>query len=220
MVIALFSKFSNIKGFNVYEIFICFGVIHFGYAICEALFRGIDKFEEFIINGSLDRFLVRPKNILLQVTCSEIDLVKIFKALQALVIIAIAVVKLKIKWDIFKIITLVLMLFSSILIFYGIFVITASYCFITVEGLEVRNVFTNGGKYLAQYPISIYKKGIVYFFTFIIPYGFINYYPLLYFLGRSNNLLFMLSPLVTVLFILFAVVIFNKGLKRYTSTGS
>ena len=219
-IVALFTKFSNIKGFNLYEIFICFGTIHFGYAIVEMLFRGLDKFENLIIEGSLDRYLVRPKSILIQVSLTEIDFVKIFRALQALIVIGIALVKLKIKWDIFKILCLLFMLFSSILVFYGVFVIMASYCFLTVEGLEVRNVFTNGGKYLAEYPISIYKKGLRYFFTFIIPYGLINYYPLLFFLGRTNNILYLISPLTSILFLILSIWIFNKGLKRYTSCGS
>ena len=95
-IVALFTKFNNIKGFSLYEIFICFGVIHFGYAINECLFRGIDKFDDFVVSGSLDRLLVRPKNVLLQVSLSEIDFIKIFKALQALIVIVIALIKLKI----------------------------------------------------------------------------------------------------------------------------
>ena len=220
MIVALFDRFNNIKGFNLYEIFICFGVIHFGFAFCETFFRGIDKFEDHIIKGSLDRFLVRPKNILLQILVSEVDFVKIFKALQSLIIIAIGIVKLNLNMNIFKIITLTNMLISSVLIFLGIFIFTAFYCFITVDGLEVKNLFTDGGKYLAEYPISIYKKGVFMFFTFIIPYGFINYYPLLYLIGRTNNILYMISPLVTLVFVSLSVIVFNKGLKRYTSAGS
>ena len=44
----------------------------------------------------------------------------------------------------------------------------AAYCFVTIKGLEVRNVFTNGGKHMAQYPVGIFRKGIVIIFTFII----------------------------------------------------
>ena len=73
------------------------------------------------------------------------------------------------------------MIISSILIFLSIFILAAAYCFITVKGLEVRNVFTDGGKHMAQYPIGIFRKGFIFFFTYIIPFGFVNYYPLLYF---------------------------------------
>jgi ABC-2 type transport system permease protein len=112
------------------------------------------------------------------------------------------------------------MLISSILIFFGIFLIAASYCFITVQGLEVRNVFTDGGKHMSQYPIGIFNKGFIWFFTFIIPYAFVNYYPLLYILSRSDNQLYMFSPLLVIIFLIEALIAFKMGSKRYTSVGS
>ena len=220
VIIALFDKFSNIRGFNVYEVLLCFSIVHFGYAFTETFFRGVDKFENLIIDGSLDRFLVRPRGILFQVLCSKISLIKAFRMLQAVIIMVIAIVNLDVTWNIGKVIVLILMLIASALIFFGIFVLTASYCFITVQGLEVKNVFTDGGKHLAQYPISIYRKGIAFVFTFIIPYAFINYYPLIFFLDRTNNILYMLSPLLVFLFLIPCLLSFKIGLKHYSSTGS
>ena len=220
IILALFDRFSNIKGFNVYEVLLCFSIIQFGFAFNETFFRGIDKFEDLIIDGSLDRFLVRPNGILFQTLCSKIDFVKTLRMLQALIIMVIALVKLDIVWDISKVIVLLLMIIASILIFFGLFVLTASYCFITIQGLEVRNLFTDGGKNLAQYPISIYRKGIVFIFTFIIPYAFVNYYPLLYFLDRSQNILYMFSPLLVFIFLIPCLLSFKIGMSHYNSTGS
>lgn len=220
IIIALFNKFDNIKGFNVYEVLLCFSIIHFGFAFNETFFRGIDKFEDLIIDGSLDRFLVRPQGILFQVLCTKIDFVKIFRIIQSLIVLVIALIKLDIVWNISKVIVLILMMIASVLIFFGLFVLTASYCFVTIQGLEVRNLFTDGGKNLAQYPISIYRKGVVFFFTFIIPYGFINYYPLLYFIDRTDNILYMLSPLLVLVFLIPCLLSFKFGLKHYNSAGS
>ena len=220
IILALFTKFDNIRGYTLYEILLCFSIIQFGFAFTETFFRGIDKFEELIINGTLDRFLVRPRGVLLQSLCSEVDFIKIFRILQSLIIMVIALVKLDISWSIDKVIVLILMNVSSILIFFGLFVLTASYCFITVQGLEVKNLLTDGGKFLAQYPISIYRKGVIFVFTFIIPYAFINYYPLLYFLGRTNNILYLFSPLLVFVFLIPCLLSFKIGLKHYNSTGS
>ena len=220
IILALFDKFSNIRGFSVYEVLLCFSIIQFGFAFNETFFRGIDKFEDLIIDGSLDRFLVRPNGILFQTLCSNIDFVKTLRMAQALIIMVIALVKLDVVWNISKVIVLLLMIIASILIFFGLFVLTASYCFITIQGLEVRNLFTDGGKNLAQYPISIYRKGVIFIFTFIIPYAFVNYYPLLYFLGRSNNKLYMISPLLVFVFLIPCLLSFKIGMKHYNSVGS
>ena len=112
------------------------------------------------------------------------------------------------------------MLFSSIFIFLSIFILTAAYCFFTVKGLEVRNVLTYGCREMAQYPIGIFKKGFVTFFTVIIPFGFVNYYPLLFILGDKTNKIFIISPLITLLYLLPSILVFYVGMKRYSSVGS
>lgn len=220
MTVALFQKFDNIKGFTLYEVLLCFSIIHFGFAFNETFFRGIDKFDKFIIDGSLDRLLVRPINILFQVICSEMDFVKLARLFQALIVFFIAINHLNIEWNITNIILIIAMFLSSIILFFGIFLLMASYCFITIHGLEVRNLLTDGGKQLSQYPIGIFRKGFIFIFSFIIPYASVNYYPLLYLLGRTNNILYLLSPLLVVIYLIPCFISFNIGLKHYSSTGS
>ena len=35
MTVALFQRFDNIKGFTLYEVLLCFSIIHFGFAFNE-----------------------------------------------------------------------------------------------------------------------------------------------------------------------------------------
>lgn len=220
IIIALFSKFNNIKGYTMYEVLLCFAIIQFGFSFNEVFARGIDHFDKLIIRGDFDRLLLRPKNIILQVLCSDSDFVKSCRLIQAIIVLVIAIIKLNIKWNIMKLITLLLMLLSACIIFFGIFMVAASYCFFTVQGLEVRNVFTDGGKHMAQYPIGVFSKGFVLFFTFIIPYAFVNYYPLLYFIGKRDSIIYGLSPLLVIIYLIPCVATFYLGMKRYTSVGS
>ena len=219
-ILCLFDKFSNIKGFTLYEVLLTFGVIQFGFSFCETFFRGIDVFDELIINGNFDRLLLRPRNILLQVFCEKISFIKLSRLLQSVIVLIIAIMNVDVVWNVEKIITLFCMLISSIVIFLSIFILTASYCFLTVKGLEVRNVLTDGSKHMAQYPIGIFKKGFVIFFTVVIPFGFVNYYPLLFILEKEVNKIFIISPLITILYLVPSVIIFYKGIKRYSSVGS
>lgn len=220
MILALFNKFNNIRGFTLYEVLLCFAIINFGFVFNQVFFRGLDHFDRLIIRGEYDRLLIRPQPILIQVLGYEIDYAKIAQLLQSIIILIIAIVKLNINWTLLKLLALIFMMISSILIFFGIMLLAASYCFITIEGLEVRNLFTHGGKHMAQYPIGIFKKIFAYFFTFIIPYGCVNYYPLLYILGKSNNHLMALTPLVAVIYLIPCFLIFKLGMKKYNSTGS
>lgn len=220
VIIALFSKFDNIKGFTLYEVLLCFSIIQFGFAFNEVFARGIDKFDKLIIEGGFDRLLLRPKNLILQVLCSDGDFVKVSRLIQAIIVLVIALINLNVEITFLKVICLILMLMASCVIFFGIFLLAASYCFMTVQGLEVRNVFTDGGKHMAQYPIGVFKKGFVFFFTFIIPYAFVNYYPLLYFIGKNDNILYAFSPVVVFLYLIPCFIVFYMGVKKYEGSGS
>ena len=96
-----------------------------------------------------------------------ISFIKLSRFIQSIIVLVIAIINIEVVWNIEKIITLIFMLISSIFIFLSILIITAAYCFYTVKGLEVRNVLTYGCREMAQYPIGIFKKGFVFFFTFI-----------------------------------------------------
>ena len=219
-IICLFDNFSNIKGFTLYEVLLTFGIIQFGSSFCETFFRGMDQFDDLIIDGSFDRLLVRPKSLILQIFGEQINFAKSAKLLQAIIVIIIALVNLKINFNIYIILTIIFMLISSILIFLSIFILAASYCFITIKGLEVRNILTDGSKHMAQYPIGIFQKWVINFLTYVLPFGFVNYYPLLYVLGKTSNKLYVLSPLVTFIYLLISLIIFKKGINKYSSSGS
>lgn len=220
LIIAMFDKFSTLKGYNVYEVLLTFSIIHFGFSMNETFARGVDQFDNLIVDGSFDRVLLRPKNILLQVIGYQIDYTKIARIIQSLIVMAIALINLNIEWSVLKVVCLILMFMSSVAIFFGIFLLAASYCFLTVQGLEVRNVFTDGGKHAAQYPIGIFNKIFVKIFTYIIPYALVNYYPLMYFVGKTDNIAYVFLPLIVFLYLIPCFIIFNKGSKNYLSTGS
>lgn len=219
-ILCLFDKFSDVKGFTLYDVLFTFSVIQFGYSFCEVFFRGVDLFDELIIKGEFDKILIRPRNILQQVFCEKMLFSRLSKVLEAIVVLVISLVNINVVWSFNKVLVLIFMLFSSIILFLSIFILAASYCFITIKGLEVRNLLTDGGKQIAQYPIGIFKKGIILVFTYIIPFGLINYYPLLYLLDKSNSNLYMISPLFTIIYFILSIIIFYKGVKRYTSVGS
>lgn len=219
-ILCLFDKFSNIKGFTLYEVLLTFGIVQFGFAFCEVFFRGLDQFDDMMVAGDFDRLLLRPKSVLYQVFCEDISLVRIARLLQALIILIVGVVNIDTIWNLEKVITLMLMIASSVIIYMSILILTASYCFITIKGLEFRNALAYGSKEMSQYPIGVFKKGFIITFTYIIPFGFVNYYPLLYILGRTDNKLLIISPLVTLIYFIASIFIFYKLLRKYKSTGS
>ncbi|RKP55112.1 hypothetical protein D7Z26_07760 [Cohnella endophytica] len=218
----MFERFGQIKGWDFYEVALCFGVIHMAFSISECLGRGFDMFSTLVSNGDFDRLLVRPRGTVLQVLGSKFEFTRIGRLLQSLLVLGWAVYGIDVDWTFAKAITLLFMVVSGVFIFTGIFMLVAAMCFWTIQGLEIANIFTDGGREMAQYPLNIYQKWVVRFFTYVIPFGCVNYLPLLYILGKTDGspLLHMLTPLAGCLFLVPCVLVWRFGVRHYRSTGS
>lgn len=216
----LFQRFQEIKGWSLWEVALCYGIIHIAFSLTECFARGFDNFSRLVVTGDFDRILVRPRSTIVQVLGSQFEFTRIGRLFQAVVIFIIALTKVQIDWNIIKILTFILMIISGIFIFAGIYMIGATLCFFTIEGLEVINILTDGGREISQYPINIYKDWVKKLFTFVIPYGVVNYLPLLYVLGKNNQVIYAFTPLLGILFIIPCILIWNYGVKHYLSTGS
>ena len=215
---SLFDKFGLVKSFNIYQVILCFSIVQFGEGVAEGLLRGFDKFSEIIKHGMLDQLLVRPQNIYLQIIGYKIELSKFIKSTIAFILLIYAIIKLKISMIHLGII--IIMLLGSTIVFASVFIIGAALCFITIEGLEIVNIFIYGTRDFAQYPIGIYNKVVKAVFTYIVPIGLTSYYPMLYITGLSDNLWYAFLPLLSILTLVPACLIFNLGMKKYKSTGS
>lgn len=216
----LFEEFNQIGDWTYYEVAFLFGMVFLNFSISEMFLRGLDHFDNVIKNGDFDRILIRPQSTLIQATCSEFDFSKIGRMFQCILVLAISISNININWDIYKIFVFILMNLGCFIIFLGIFMLKASFCFWTVDGLEFMNILAEGGKKVAQYPINIYAKWFRTFFTFIVPFGLVNYYPVLYLFGKADNWYYGLFPLFTLIFLIPCLLVWRKGVKHYESTGS
>ena len=216
----MFARFSSVDGFTYQEVLLCFSIVLISFSVAECFFRGFDTFRGIISNGEFDRIMVRPRNEIFQVLASRIDFTRIGRFVQSAIVFIYAILNINIEWTPVKIITVILMISGGIIIFSGLFLIYASFCFFTIEGLEFMNIFTDGGREFGQYPFSIYGRGILKFFTYIIPLACFQYYPLLYLLGKNTSKLYMLAPLSAFIFIVPCYIFWRFGVRHYKSTGS
>ncbi len=212
----MLSRFHSVKGFELPEILICFSVVLTSFAISECF----DVFPRLIQSGNLDRILLRPRNEVFQVLTSNIEFTRFGRLLQALLMLVYAVPASGIVWSFDKIMTVVLMIIGGIAVFSSLFVLYAGISFFTVEGIEFMNIFTDGTKEFGKYPVSIYGKGILKFYTYVVPIALFQYYPFLYLVGRSDSIGLIFLPLLGFLFMIPCYCFFRFGLRRYKSTGS
>lgn len=216
----MMAQFNEVEDFSFSEVLLCFATVLMAFSLAECFARGFDTFPSMISNGEFDRIMVRPRNVIFQILASKVEFSRMGRLVQAVIVFAYAIPSSGVTWTADKIITLILMILSGVAVFSGLFVIYASLCFFTTEGLEFMNIFTDGGREFGSYPLSIYGEGILKFFTYVIPLALFQYYPFLYLTGRSDNVLFMLLPIGGFAFLIPSYMIWKIGLKHYKSTGS
>ena len=216
----MFQRFPQVEGFTYSEVLLCFSVMLLEFSLAEMFARGFDAFSGMVRKGEFDRVLVRPRNEILQVLGSKFELTRIGRMVQAVVMFVYGIAESEVRWSFSKVLTILFMLIGGTAVFTGLFMIYAALCFFTLDGLEFMNVFTDGAREYGKYPIGIYGKKMLLFTTFIIPYALVQYYPLLYVLGRRTERIFMFLPLLACWFLLPALLLWKFGVRHYKSSGS
>ncbi|REK75742.1 ABC transporter permease [Paenibacillus paeoniae] len=218
----MFQRFGELQGWSFFEVALCFAVIHLAFSLSECFARGFDSFSSLVAGGDFDRLLVRPRSTALQVLGSKFEFTRIGRLLQSVIVLVWSVSNLPQIWSLPKLLTLLLMIANGTIIFTGIFILAATFCFWTIQAIEVANVFTDGGREMAQYPLNIYEKWVTRFFTFVIPFGCVSYVPLMYVLDKREGSMFfpMVITFGGVLFLIPCLLIWRFGVRHYRSTGS
>ncbi|MBR5446753.1 MAG: ABC-2 family transporter protein, partial [Clostridia bacterium] len=141
-ILFLMDRFGTVNGFTTAQVLLCFAVVLMAFSVAECFFRGFDSFAATISQGQFDRILVRPRSEVLLTLCSKAELSRIGRFAQAVLVFCYAIPNSGVHWTWDKILTLAFMVLSGVALFSGLFVIYASICFFTTEGLEFMNIFT------------------------------------------------------------------------------
>ena len=216
----MFSRFNVVEGFNYEEALLCYAIVTMAFSLSEMFADGFSILPRLLGNGEFDRALVRPRGAIYQVLASKMEISRAGLLIQAVIVFAYALPRCGVVWTWDKIVTLCLMAACGCLVFSALFLLHAAFAFFTVEGLEFMNLLTYGGKEFGRYPFSVYGKDVLRFLTYVIPLALFQYYPLLYLLGRETGVIYMLAPLLSLLFLVPCYALFRVGLRRYRSTGS
>lgn len=219
-VFILMDKFNFMDQYDIYQVMLGISIVQFGFSFAECFGRGFDKFAKVIKTGSLDLMLIRPRNIYLQVFGSNIEFSKLSRIVASIVLFVVSIVNIDFDKSLLNVCLLILLLIFSSVIYFSLYILSACFCFKTIEGLEFVNIFTDGSREFGQYPMGLFRKEVLIVFTYLIPIACVNYYPVSYILGQSDSILYLISPLFCLLLLSVSVMVFNKCLAHYESAGS
>jgi ABC-2 type transport system permease protein len=223
---AFFDRFGRLHSWSLPEVAVFYGLVNCTFACADAISRGFDQFGAlYIKTGNFDRLLLRPRSTILQLAGHELALRRIGRFVQGLIVLVWAASVLNVEWSFGRVGLVLFTVCGGTCLFFGLIVMQATLAFWTTETLEIMNTLTYGGVESAQYPMAIYHAAFRRFFTFVVPLACISYFPVVGILGIDDPLgspqwFQYLAPVCGILFLSACLVLWQWGMKHYTSTGS
>lgn len=230
-------RFYDIGGWDMGELIFLYSLLYISYGLAMLFFAGIREVEGNIENGTFDRYLVTPLGVFFQAIVSRVDLLTSFSyCLLGFGLFIYTTNLIDITWDMRNLILLFASLIGGMLIQVSLLLLASILSFWTVRAGNVKFILFFNIRAFSIYPINIYPKAVQLLLMFVLPFAFVNYFPARAILEKDDGFIsgnslasggFALGSIyaygsVIAGLILFStiLVIWNRGIKSYKSTGS
>jgi len=216
----IFENIKQIHGWTFYEITFVYGLLTLAKGFDMFFFDNLNALGfEYVREGKLDIFMIRPISPLFQLVASHIMPDGIGLLILGGIVVTKSLAELKITLDLPQILLLIVFIISGAAIIAAINLIFSTTGFKTMNSYIIMSS-VNSLQEFAFYPILIYPKFIGFILTWIIPYAFASFYPADYFLHKGFEHYSMLTPIIAIILWIIALRVWRFGLSHYSSTGS
>jgi ABC-2 type transport system permease protein len=218
------SQTTNLHGWNHAELLFVLGFsmipISFFHCLCGNLYS---LSSSYIIQGNLDRVLLRPYPSFLQICFDRIAIEDLSGAVFGAVLMAFAAARIDgFSCGIGHLLMLALLLASAFTVVVSVFMTFAAsgFWFEDRVGMvpPVYNLMEFG-----RWPSRIYHPVLRWFISAVIPFSFVAFYPASFFVRGPGDMplyLALLTPAVAAVSLMIATAVWRMGIRRYNSTGS
>lgn len=226
-LMVLFTKIDSICGWSYYEVIFLVSINWICTAFAGFIFwKPMITQGEMIRDGSFDTMLTRPIHPLKFMIYRQFQHTFLGRFLLAFFFLRLSISHLNIKLGFLSGLFIIFIVICGTLIHAGVWILLGSTSFFMINNscfIELFNSY-DGIRSIVDYPLSIFPRVIQVLYTFLLPYGFINYYPSVALLQKQDMFekvpLVWMIPIVSVGFFLISILIWNLGVKRYHSAGA
>lgn len=219
-------QFDTLSGWNMQEMLFLFSLLFLTYGIMILFFTGLRDFGETVRSGNFDRFLLRPRGLLFQLIFVNADwFAAIGHGGLGLVLFALSAGRVGIQWNVETILYYILAIIGGVLIQGAIFLILATLNIYLLETNSLKSLLYWNFRRFAGYPIDIFHEAVRFCMIYIVPFAFVNYFPAQYLLRKPGvegypEVFLYLTPVVGVIWYLFAYLFWRVSIRWYKSSGN
>jgi ABC-type uncharacterized transport system, permease component len=217
----VFSRIPVIQGWGFWEVAFMYAMIYFSEGVGSLFFEGTWRMLRLVNMGELDRYLVRPMPIVLQIFCTGIGMNGIGNIAIGGAIIGMSLYHVDIDWSVTSVLAALVVLASALAVRIGInLAANCSAFWIRTSGNAFPIMVHNMGEF-AKYPITIYSLGLQLFLALGVPFAFVSFVPAAVLFGKEDWAAYgWLSPLAAAYVFGIALLLLRIGLRRYESSGN
>ncbi len=214
-------KFGTIGTWTAGDLMLLYGLYMVCYSVYSIFFGRVAMLENEVMQGTFDKYLVRPVNAFVQFLGGEIKYVGTCDTLLGIGLIWFGKSLNGVAWGAVDYLWLAVFVVSGGTLIVCIRLILACAAFWVVKASALQSMMMQAMLLTQKYPVSIFGDVFRAFVTGIIPIAFMNYYPAIYLLrkGEAPMWLSLLSPAIAFAFVALAALVWKRGVARYGSAG-
>jgi ABC-2 type transport system permease protein len=225
MLKIIVDRFQPLGGWGFEELAFLYGLGLLSHGLVVVFFIPTWGTEFAVLRGEFDRLLLRPMNVFFQFVTGYFNFIGLIDLLPGVIIFAYASHVVGFSWDFGNIVKLALIVIGGTLIRASLYTIIGAIAFWTKRSRNLIFMAVATMERTTMYPLTLYPQVIQAVLTFLLPIGFISFYPAEQFLGKPNSLELPLgmaiwTPVVGLASFVVAYAVFRFGLQKYESAGS
>lgn len=221
-ILIIFNKVDNILGWTKFEVIWLLGYFFIVQCIFNTFCVNLFDIGYWVFRGELDVLKSRPLSVVFQLLFSERYNTEfpIDQLVMGVVLLVWSDRNLAITWDVLTIGYFIVSIIISAIIYSCIVFIVSSLSLWTIKNNYIIE-FLFELEEINQYPLPVYGQVIASFLTYIIPLGFVSFYPNQLLLGHSEYFSYIkLTPVVVIVLVTLSVTIWKFGIANYQSPNS
>ncbi|MBZ0309737.1 MAG: ABC-2 family transporter protein [Anaerolineae bacterium] len=216
----IFNTITVLDGWTFHELLFMYGFYLLALTPMQIFFDHIWGLRFEVIDGSFIKYYFRPLNMMFYFMADRVDIKGFTQFILGGAILGYASHQLALQWTLPKLLMLLVSLFSASLVTISILVIASCSTFWILYSYPVLALAFRIREF-GQYPVTIFDGFFRFLFTYILPIGFIAFYPTQSYLRPGQQqILTYLSPVIGIASFALAYRVWQIGVNRYTGTGS
>jgi ABC-2 type transport system permease protein len=216
----LFSSIHDLAGWSFMEMVFIYAFYMIAISPMQILFDHVWQLRYHLQQGTFLKYYFRPLNMMFYYMSEMFDLKGLTQLLVGIGLLVYASVKLGLAWTPLRILLLLATLGSAALVLISIVVLASCSAFWITNSFPVLNLAWKLREF-SPYPMSIFDGAFRFVFTFLLPIGFVAFYPSQLFLRPQDvPVLVYFSPVVGIALFALTYRVWQLGVNSYTGTGS